>query len=1108
MKFQAMYDRLNPEQRRAVDTIEGPLLVLAGPGTGKTQLLSARVASILQRTDVDASNILCLTFTESGAQNMRERLRSFIGEQAYDVTISTYHSFGSDIIKQYSRFFQSFGVDRTDDVRMERPIDELSQIQIMTDIVNGLPYDSPLLSARYYIKSVVSTISDLKQQLITPADLRSLAAANIAEITAAQPILDTIINDHGGFSRKKNDKQAQYDALLDAMGGLRGQLGTMAFEALSLAHQAAREADSPTPLTTWKNTWLHKNDADKFTLTDQDHSLRMLTLADIYEQYQASLQSRAAYDFDDMILRSIQAIETNEELKFNLQEKYQYILLDEFQDTNPAQFSLVQQIANHPIHEGRPNIMAVGDDDQAIFAFQGAHIGNMKEFLAAYRDVAVINLTRNYRSHADILHVAHNIADQITERLHRALPTIDKLLIAEASHMPSSSSVERHEFDDSASEYQWTAEQIKTLIAAGSSPQNIAVLAPKHRLLEQLVPFLDRLEIPVSYEKRENILETPIIQGLRISSQLLLALNARNNSLSNYYFPQVLSLPFWNIAAQDIWKVNWELAKASDDRSWAEIALTMPATAQAVTFYLKLSLTVASEPLERTLDQLIGLNPIEDSGMSYVSPLRSYYFSEQAREHGPLAYYEAISHLSVIRSRIREYQAVQDNQLILEDFVTFCNMYEAAEASLINSHPIAISDDAVQLMTAYKAKGLEFDHVFILQAHDDTWGGASKGNSNKLTLPVNLRHIRYTASSDDERLRLFFVAITRAKHNLYITSHRTKESGKHITPLKYLAEADGISNHLPAHANTIKQTTLNLPTHQQSIETLWRAGTVMLPANLKSLLNDRLNSYRMSPTHLNSFIDIEHAGPESFLVGTLLRFPQAPSASGEYGTAIHNSLEWYQNQRDAGQQPSTEQVLTRYEYELTKRYLTAADRAHYLGKGQTCLRRFLSANTVMFERDARAEVNFYGEGVTLGNAVLSGKIDRLEIDESNKTVRIVDYKTGSPLKSWQGSSKAHKYRQQLYFYKILIEQSISWRNYRVIDARLEFIESPAHSDEATPPLILSFQDSEEAQLKALIQAIWSLIQAVDMPDVSHYSPDLRGIKAFEADLLTNNKTPL
>lgn len=208
--FEAAYKTLNQGQKRAVDLIEGPLLVLAGPGTGKTQLLSMRVANILRQTDANPGNILCLTFTESGAQNMRERLQQLIGETAHDVTISTYHSFGSEIIKGYGEHFQQIGIERTEDLRMERPIDELMQIQILEDIVSTLPFDSPLLGARYFIKSVVSTISDLKEHLITPEKLESIANSNLAQINGAQKVLDTVVNDRGGIASKKTEKLQQY----------------------------------------------------------------------------------------------------------------------------------------------------------------------------------------------------------------------------------------------------------------------------------------------------------------------------------------------------------------------------------------------------------------------------------------------------------------------------------------------------------------------------------------------------------------------------------------------------------------------------------------------------------------------------------------------------------------------------------------------------------------------------------------------------------------------------------------------------------------------------------------------------------------------------------
>ncbi len=1090
--------RLNEAQKTAVETIDGPLLVLAGPGTGKTQLLSARVAEILKRTDVNAHNILCLTFTESGAHNMRERLRTMIGDAAYDVHVSTYHAFGADLIKTYSEYFQTFGLERSDDIRMERPIDELSQIQIIESIISKLPFDSPLLSARYFVKSVVSTISDLKQNQFTPRSLREFASENLKAIDAAQPIIDEVVNDKGGISRKKAEKLEQYAQLLDRLASLDSSLASQANDALAKAHFKTDELGSPTPLREWKDDWLHKNDQDQFTLTDRTRSEKLLALAGVFEKYQSALTEQGAYDFDDMILRANHGLQHNDELRFNVQEKYQYILLDEFQDTNPAQFSLVKTIADHPVHEGRPNIMAVGDDDQAIFAFQGAHVGNMDEFLTSFRDVSVINLTVNYRSHADILHVAHNIAGQIEDRLHHRLDNIEKTLEAKASEMPEYASIERHEFTASASEYAWVAGKIDELISAGESPSEIAVLAPKHAILEDLVPFLKRRDTPMHYEKREDILQTRIVSGLRLSAELVSALQTQNNALASELFPKVLSLPHWQIMPADIWKVNWQHANYDEKRSWAEIALEHAPTAKAVSFFLELAQVSDTQPLEITLDMLSGVVPLPSEAHS---PLKEFYVSSAKRAEDPLAYYEAVSHLSVIRSKLRDHQSATEKQLTLQDFVDLFIMYEAAESPLINSHPVATNENAVQLMTAYKSKGLEFAHVFILQAHDDVWGSKSRGDNNKLSLPPNLEHIRYVGGSEDERRRLFFVALTRAKHGLYITSHAQKDSGKATEPLKYLSESDGISHHLPEHAQSIQHNQQDAETVSKDIETLWSAPHTHIDADFKALLADRLASYKMSPTHLNSFIDLEYAGPEAFLLNTLLRFPQAPSVSGEYGTAVHNSLEWYQNQLNEGKTPAVDDVIKRYEYELSRRYMSSEDREHSLAKGRSHLRHYLTARADMFKRPARAEVNFYSEGVTLGDAKLNGKIDRLEIDAENKTVRIVDYKTGKPLSKWGSDMKSLKYRQQLYFYKFLIENSNTYRDYKTEEARLEFVEADAKGNIADA-LSVDFSDKEEQEMKSLIEVIWNLIQKLDLPDVSGYKDSVSGCKEFMKVLLS------
>ncbi|HZM63566.1 MAG TPA: UvrD-helicase domain-containing protein, partial [Candidatus Saccharimonadales bacterium] len=164
--YQEALQKLNTNQRLAVETIDGPVLVLAGPGTGKTQLLGVRAAHILAQTDTLPQQILCLTFTENGAENMRERLTRFIGKEAYDVNISTYHAFGSEIIRRFPEAFS--------ELRLQAPVDELSKHRALQTIVENLRYDDPLKQTQHHIGDLISTISEVKRALLKPRDLRAI----------------------------------------------------------------------------------------------------------------------------------------------------------------------------------------------------------------------------------------------------------------------------------------------------------------------------------------------------------------------------------------------------------------------------------------------------------------------------------------------------------------------------------------------------------------------------------------------------------------------------------------------------------------------------------------------------------------------------------------------------------------------------------------------------------------------------------------------------------------------------------------------------------------------------------------------------------------------
>ncbi len=1106
--FDGMYRKLNDAQRQAVDAIDGPLLVIAGPGTGKTQLLSARVANILRQTDVSPSSVLCLTFTEAAAGNMRERLTGMIGEAAYDVHIDTYHSFASDIIRSNPEYFETIDLQTGQDSRMERPIDDIRQLDIIRSIIDGLPYDDPLKKAQHYLKSVSGTISDLKQAALTPADVAAIASENLSACRKLSPPIHNLMAPHGSIPRKADTAISLFASINDTLVAHGSNLAQTAHTELTAALEHATEQNSTKPLTAWKNTWLTKDEDDNWTFTTPRHAERLASLAKIYATYQDTLQRGGEYDFNDMIIQTIHALQTKPELKFNLQERYQYILLDEFQDTNAAQFELVKQLADHPVHEGRPNIMAVGDDDQGIFAFQGADIGNMIAFINTFRDVQVINLTQNYRSHHDILHVAHQIAGQIESRLHHNLDNVTKTLEAAATHLPKQATIARHEFASQASEFGWIADQIDALSKQGVPLSEISVIAPRHAVLENLVPFLNAQNIPVSYEKRENIFEAPIVQNILLCAEFLQAAAVQDIQNIDMLLPRVLSLYFWKIPTKTIWQLNWAAyaQQRTDGKRWAELALEDTATQDAAEFLLALGQQADRLPLEHMLDYLTGATPLTlDGDRSYTSPLKAYYFSAQARQNSPLLFYEAISHLSVIRSVLREQQTTADNQLTIKHLLDLRRTYAEAEQPLINTHPSAQAAEAIQLQTVYKAKGLEYDYVFLPCMLDDIWGSKASGSSNKLSLPPNLQHIRHGVTNEDTKRRLLFVAITRAKHGLFTTSHALKETGKATTPAKYYqerAEESGrVSDVLPTGSNQVIMTERAPAQVSQDVDTMWHARHLALQPDLRSLLAHKLQNYRMSPTHLNNFTNVQYHGPEDFLINTLLRFPQAQSNESIYGDALHKTLEWYQKQGKDNTWPTTDAATKYFASRIAKTRLPEEQKSTFIQQGTAALTTYLGHNATRLQQPGFAEVDFYKEGVTYQGAVLTGKIDRLEVDAANKTVRIIDFKSGTPSTKWSSQTKYLGYKQQLYFYHLLIERSHTYKGYKVASAALEFLQ-PLENGQVAPPLELPFDPQEYEEFKQLVVAVWNRIQNLDLPDTSTYAQTAPGMRKFAQDLIS------
>lgn len=354
-QFQKIYNELNPQQRIAVDTIEGPVMVIAGPGTGKTQILAARIGKILLETDELPENILCLTYTDAGAVAMRSRLQKFIGADAYKVHIHTFHSFCNEIIQDNLFLFEKNSLD---------PISDLETIQFLKELINRFPQGHLLKRYRgdeyYEINNLKNLFSAMKKEGWTAAFITQKTKEYLNKI-----------------ERDKLNKDFIY--------------------------QTSRKGK------------FEKGDFKPDYYDEVERMKKLVAAAGEFEHYQQMMNDKNRYDFDDMINWIIEVFETNNNVLLNYQEKYHYILVDEYQDTSNTQNRLVQLLIEY---WDVPNIFVVGDDDQSIFRFQGANVDNMKGIARRYADALIkVVLTTNYRSTQSLLKVSGSFIENNQERL-------------------------------------------------------------------------------------------------------------------------------------------------------------------------------------------------------------------------------------------------------------------------------------------------------------------------------------------------------------------------------------------------------------------------------------------------------------------------------------------------------------------------------------------------------------------------------------------------------------------------------------------------------------------------------------------------------------------
>lgn len=1090
MDFDARYKALNPGQRQAVDAIDGPVMVIAGPGTGKTELLGMRVANILRQTDTLANTILCLTFTDSGAAAMRERLAEIIGTESYKVSIHTFHSFGSEIINQNGQYFYQ-GANF-------RPADELSTYELIRKIFDGLEHDNPLasmLNDEYtYLGDALTAISDIKKSGLTNDELLMVLDANDVVIEAAERLLRPIFSE-----RISTNTARRLRTVVEPLRSSGGEvtlvtiapLSRVLADSLQTALDEAESATSTKPITAWRTQWLKKNEAGEYILKSRDRQKKLRTLNYIYYQYLARMLEAEQYDFDDMILKVIHAMEVFPDLRFDLQERYQYILVDEFQDTNMAQMRILVNLTSNDVSEGRPNIMVVGDDDQAIYSFQGADVGNISRFEELFPDMTRVTLQDNYRSTPDILARSRQVITLARDRLEARLPDVDKTLIPHAA--AAGSAVRLFEHATAPGERHWLAKNIAETIASGTPPDTIAVFASRHHELVSLLPYLARHNIAVSYERHDNVLDNELVTLVETLSKVIVAIFEQRFTDADSWLPEVLAHPAFAIPPLDVWQMSLRAYK--NHQTWLETFAEDARFTRLHEWLIALAHAVPHTPLERLLDQIIGAAspPHDEPAAGFASPIYSYYFGAGKLNQSPEDYLLYLEALRAIRGKVRDYRP--DSPQTLATFTECIGLHRQRNSRITSIVPAAKNQPAINLMTAHKSKGQEFDTVYIIGAIDSSWGERVRLRSRLIGYPENLP-LRQAGDSIDERIRLFFVAMTRAKKALNISYSLSDENGKPTMRASFLAGEDWQAQVIPAPDDT---------TTRLSQAKLQWYGPLIAPIqpDMRTALTPLLQNYKLSITHLNNFLDVTRGGPQYFLMQNLLNFPRAPLPSASYGVAVHAALQQAHTHLCAtGSQKPLEDVLRDYETSLSKQRLTSTDHGYFLQKGIDALTVFLKVKYASFSRTQKVEVNFSGQSVQIGPARLTGKLDVVDIQ--GDALSIIDYKTGKPSSSWRGSTeygkiKLHKYKQQLMFYDILLKNSKDYARYAIDKRILQFVEPDFQGD--IVHLEADYSQEEYERFCQLIQVVWQHITQLDLPDISRFETNYKGILAFEDYLL-------
>jgi len=617
----SIYDTLNNEQREAVFCTEGPLLMLAGAGSGKTRSLTHRIAYLIEEKGVAPWNILAITFTNKAAQEMRERVDALVGYGSEDIWISTFHATCSRILR---RHIDLLGYDRNFTI-----YDASDQKSLMKEVLKEMKIDTKQFPER----SVMSEISSAKNEYKSPLDYR---------------------NEYGSNFRNQR-------------------------------------------------------------------------IADIYEHYQKRLKENNALDFDDLLVKMVDLFQTNPDVLEHYQDRFQYIMVDEYQDTNTVQFLLVSLLAKK-----YRNLCVVGDDDQSIYKFRGANIYNILNFEKVFPDAQVIRLEQNYRSTQNILNAANGVIANNKGRKEKKLWTENQK--GELVHFK--------QYDTEYDEADGVVSRINFLAMRGVQYKDMAIL---YRTNAQSRIFEEKL-------KQKNI-PYAIVRGISFYDRkeikdLMSYLKVVDSGMDDLSVKRIINVPKRGIGQTTINRLQ-EFA-ILNQMSFLDAVFNadeIPEVTRALAKLHKFADMIEefreyaseheiSELLEHILDVTQYRAELEAEGTD-----------------------ESISRLEDIEELFNDiaYYEEEEENPNLRDFLAEKDMY-TLNAGIDN---LEDENNKVLLMTLHNAKGLEFNNVFL--------GGMEEG-----VFPGFGAMMSGDESEIEEERRLCYVGITRAKERLFLSAAKRR----------------------------------------------------------------------------------------------------------------------------------------------------------------------------------------------------------------------------------------------------------------------------------------------------------------------------------------------